>query len=464
MRFKLGVLAPFGLQIGITFLYSSIKYETLESSLIATVGLYIFPIFVMAILSPQFITIMISLRQKIADQIDGELDNLVISDGYGQEEGRTQLIENRFPSVGDVQTIGENIKSKLTPLLTERAVNSYQDNFYSRIGEFRQERSLEYFETMVLFAGLSMIFFIVNLLVVIIISFTSLDIYFIELNQIESTGITVNLVSIFGFGIVLTYYILEFAGRKVMYYLAYSVPVLFNEASEEQYLRRETIRSVVNYNFDNLIDRRNQRAIQSEISEVLARELNSLLAEEIMITARSEFARKLAWREYSKLIEYDILSKNKDEQSCLELLSIGEKVGPVKLDENHLLGLHSDVIYITNARNKWKELGEETRAFVYFQLYRVIEFVLKQAYLSLNLLKEDTEFNLFNAINDFYELGYMTKKEKNELHNLRYRRNRLMHEIGASLDVSQNSLEVSIDALESVLQKIKENSEDEINS
>ena len=248
-----------------------------------------------------------------------------------------------------------------------------------------------------------------------------------------------------------------------MYYLPYAVPILFSEKAEEQYLRRETIRSLVDYNFDNLIDRSKQRAIAKQIDEVMSTELNPLLTQEIMIVGRTEFAQKLAWREYSKLIKQDILSNPGEEKRLIEKLSVGERIGPIQIDEKNLLGLHSDVEYINYSREHWSDLNDETRIFVYFQLYRVVEFIIKQISLSMGLHKEEHEFNLYNTINTLFEKNYLDEVGKDELHNLRYRRNRLMHKVGASLEVSLSNMRVCIDALDTILENFHNESLNTIN-
>jgi hypothetical protein len=230
--------------------------------------------------------------------------------------------------------------------------------------------------------------------------------------------------------------------------------VLFDEPNEEQYLRRETIRSLINYNLDNLADRRDQRRVSASIQNAIDSILEPLLRDEILITARTEFAQKLAWREYSKLIQSDFYDEEILGSNYLERLILGEKIGPVQLNEKDLLGLHSDLEYINKQLGQWSELNEESRAFVYFQLYRIVEYIFRDIFIVLKLPNDDTDFNLYDSINFLHANNYLSDDGKTAMHNLRYRRNKLMHEPGVSLDVSRENIEEVIDEVNKILTKL----------
>ncbi|MHA2252423.1 MAG: hypothetical protein ACXAD7_18800 [Candidatus Kariarchaeaceae archaeon] len=462
MRVKLGIFGPLLLEVGILFLYSTIRYQVLDRALVAWVVLLLFPSLFLTVLAPFIITKFAKLESKLALRLDTELDNLVLADrGYeSKDETRTLMREQIFLQDAHKTTIGKSIKVKLIPLLLKRALRHYKDTFYSRSTKTRPTNSLEYFESLTLFSSLTSILLSLNILVVWTMHFTDVDLYFIKLDKVETPGITISLSIIFILMLILTYSLFLYARERLLSYLPYVVPILFNEPVDEQYLRRETIRSIVSYNMDNLVDRRDQKKYKDLFSSAIDELLTPLVRDEFLITARTEFAHKIAWREYSS-IQNSGKPTDDAQKTPLERLFHGDRIGKLRLDEKDLLGLNSDLDYISSNLQKWDALNNEERTIVYFQVYRLIEFIYREITLSLDLLLEDSEYNLYNSITALFEIGYLTKDDKKNLHNLRYRRNKLMHEPGIRLDVSNVSVLEILSTLNSTLELIGIEKEEE---
>lgn len=456
MRVKLGIVGPLYLQVAILYLYSTIRYSTLDRSLFVLIVIFMFPTLILSVLAPFLISTFANLPKRIKDRLDHELDTLLISNSYKDyDESRTLLVPQPF-LIDMNPKISDSIKEKLVPPLTQRAIAHYKDNFYSRNERINPVRSLEYFESLVLFSLISMILFTIDLIILLLMNLRDVPLYIIVLDKISDPEIIL-IFSIIGISaIVLSYSLFRYSRERMIYYLPYVVPILFNEPGDEQYFRRETIRSLMSYNLDNLIDRNDQKRYRGPLSHAIDELLVPLLRDEFLISARREFASKIAWRDYYRIINEEQREGTTDHGlTYLERLLMGQSVGKIKLNEKDLLGLHSDLGSIMDQVVIWGKLSSEKRIMLYFQLYRLIEYVLKDIVVCLNLaLEEDDENNLYGALKTLYGIGYIDDNGKRALNDLRYRRNKLMHEPGITLDVSVQSITEILDIVNSLLEDL----------
>lgn len=466
MRVKLGILGPLYLQVAILFLYSTIRYQILDRSLVVVILLLLFPSLILTVLAPFIISIFANLNGRLESRLSSELDDLIRSERSWepQEESKTLMIEELFLGDSHKSEVSDSIKNKLVPLLSKRSLAHYKDNFYSRTEKIKPVRSLEYFESLVLFASINSILFLFDIIVVWIMNYKSLPFYFIRLDKIEDPNITISITIFLLLGLAFSYMLFFYARERLIHYLPYVVPILFHEPEDEKYFRRETIRSLTSYNLDNLIDRRDQKKYRESLGFALDELLVPLLRDEFLISARSEFASKIAWREFASIIQSEGKFSGNQTKSLLERFLLGEKIGPVKLNEKDLLGLYSDQEYIKDQLYKWEALSREKRMIVYFQLYRLTEFIFREITLGLNLIPEDEEYNLYNSIKTLFGVAYLSEEDKKILNNLRYRRNKLMHEPGISLEVSAQSVSDVIATITHILEILQSEDNEELST
>lgn len=454
MKIKLGILVPFLLQIGILLMYQAIRYQNIDSPLIVVILLTIFPSFLIYVWAPFILIYFLKLRETISSRLNEEYDRLIgstLKEYRPIEESRTILNESgKFNLSSDQDLISATIKSRIIPQLTDGAITSYKDNYYSRDLEIHQERSVEYFEALTLFSILTSAFFMLDLVLVWVMGFTTIDLYFIVLDQIEEIGIVIALSLIFIILIVFSILLFYQTKKRLIHFIPYVVPIAFNEDPEEQYIRRESIRSIMDYNFDNIIDRSVQRKHAQLINDTMSDLVRSLLRDEITISARTQLARKLAWKEYSRLIVSEEVKKS----SLLELLLLGEQIASVKLNDEHLIGLNSDYELIQDELSDWKNRDPDSHLITYFRLYRVIEFVFRAISNSLSLISPDEEYNFFKIIKILEDKKLLSNAEATTLHNLRQRRNQLMHEPGVTIDTSRKVIEKTLKVADSILKKM----------
>ena len=456
MKIKLGIIVPFLLQIGVLLMYQAIRYQIIDSPLLVVVLLTIFPSFLIYVWAPFILIFFLNLKETIGIRLNAEYDKLIgstLKEYRPIEESRTMLNEKgRFNLSSDQEIISDTIKSRIIPQLTAGAITTYKDNYYSRDLEIHQERSVEYFEALTLFSILTGAFFLFDLILVWIMALTSIDLYFIVLDQIEEIGIVIALSLIFIILTVFSLLLFFHTKKRLIHFIPYVVPIAFNEDPEEQYIRRESIRSILDYNFDNIIDRSVQRKHSSLINDTMSNLIQSLLRDELIISSRTQLARKLAWKEYSRLIVSEEVKKG----TLLELLLLGEPIAGVRLNDEHLIGLNSDYELIQDELGDWKNRDPDSHLITYFRLYRVIEFVFREISNSLSLISPDEEYNFFKIIKILEDKKLLSKAEATILHNLRQSRNQLMHEPGVTIDTSRKVIEKTVKVADSILGKMVE--------
>ncbi len=459
MKIRLGIILPFLLQIGILLMYQAIRYQIIDGPILVVILLTIFPSFLIYVWAPFILIFFLNLKETINIRLNSEYDKLIgstLKEYRPIEESRTMLNESgRFNLSSDQELISDAIKGRIIPQLTAGAITSYKDNYYSRDLEIHQERSIEYFEALTLFSILTGAFFLFDLVLVWIMSLTTIDLYFIVLDQIEEIGITLALSFIFIVLIVFSILLFFHTKKRLIHFIPYVIPIAFNEDPEEQYIRRESIRSILDYNFDNIIDRSVQRKHASLINDTMSDLIQSLLRDEVIISSRTQLARKLAWKEYSRLIVSEEVKKS----SLLELLLLGESIAGVRLNDEHLIGLNSDYELIQDELGDWKNRDPDSHLITYFRLYRVIEFVFREISNSLSLISPDEEYNFFKIIKILEDRKLLSNAEATTLHNLRQRRNQLMHEPGVTIDTSRKVIEKTIKVADSILGKMDKNEE-----
>ncbi|MHA2278795.1 MAG: hypothetical protein ACXAC2_23700, partial [Candidatus Kariarchaeaceae archaeon] len=153
MRVRLGIFGPLYLQVAILFLYSTIRYQILDRSLVVVILLLLFPSLILTVLAPFIISLFANLNGRLQTRLSSELDELIRSERSYEthEESRTLMIEKLFLGDNYKNEVNDSIKKKLVPLLSKRALAHYKDNFYSRSEKINPVKSLEYFESLVLF-------------------------------------------------------------------------------------------------------------------------------------------------------------------------------------------------------------------------------------------------------------------------------------------------------------------------
>ncbi len=350
--------------------------------------------------------------------------------------------------------ITKRVNEKLIPLLTSRAIESYQNNFYSRENKIQAEVSLNYFESLFHFAILNGVFFIINTILLIRMKFASVNLYFIKLDKIDEFGIFIGLLIIFLSVVILSVFIFRFSITRIEIFLPYVLPILFTENKDEKYLRRQTIRSLLSFDMDNLLERRDQHKYGKLINSSIEKLVEPLLNEELLITASKEFAHKIAWREYSALIQNDLIDKGFWQSTPLERLFIGLKIGDLQIDYKDLFGMNSDLEFILDILNNWKKKSKDTKLIAYFRLYRVVEYIIKEIGKVLDIRKESDE-SVYTILKVLYDMKKIDSKQLSMLQELRHRRNKLMHQPGISLQISREVFIENIDILNFLLEGIE---------
>ncbi len=457
MKIKLGIIAPFVLEIGILLLYSSIRYQVIDRSILIIILIFMYPILIAYVLSPFMITFFTQMDKEIEQLLNNEFDILLgsYSDDFSDfEDNRTIIQQNRtilqIKDNIDID-IGKRIRSKLIPILKNHALENYKDTFFSRDIRTNKEYSLEYFEGLTLFSLLTLFFIMFDLTLLILMGFGTYDLYFIVLDHISDPIILLSVSLLFALIGLLSFGLFLYARKRMIAYLPYSIPILFNENTRDQYIRRETLRSILQYNYDNITDRDHQKRFGSIFVRNVDSIVTPLLRDEVIIHARTELARKLAWKEYSEIV---LSEEIKQEKTPLQNLLIGKKIAKLQIKEKFLLGLNSDYEFVLHELHKWTTINDEHKLVAYFKLYRIIEHIFKQIITVYNILDDDGDYNFYNYISEMKHRNLLNENERLQLHNFRHRRNMLMHEPGTELGVSKETILSILEIMNNLLNRL----------
>ncbi len=445
LRISIGMLGPLIFQVLLTMLYSSIRYEEINSRLLLLFLLTIFPLVIMHVISPFLLSYYGRLEDRLEKLFSKGLDQVLLRDDSFIDT-RTKLRESVLLAQEDRKKTAEEIKKVLVPILVKPALDGYKDTFYARDKEVKANDTLDYYESLALFSIYTVVFFTVNLVITWFLKFTSVNLIVIQLDQIEEWNFVYLLTIFFVAGIVLSYLLFGYSIEKMESYLPYAVPNLFYEDPQQNMLRKEQIRSVLSYNLDSLLPRNIQRARKYVIDESINQVAMPLLKEEFLIKSRKNLALKLAFEEYSLILARRMKLREKRGQITeIDRLLLGEKIaGAIQFNNDDLLGLNMDLMYVRSQIADWKELSKEQREMTYIQLYRLIERVIKQICFNLSgeELEVDTpaEVNFFEGLKWLSTNGYMDRDTYSTLNHFRFLRNQVIHEPGTEIQVSSTTL------------------------
>ena len=459
-RIMIGMIGPLLVQLFLAFLYSSIKYQALDTRLFTLFLLFTFPLVLKHVLSPFLLSYIGGFDGRIKKLLNRGLD-LVLDEKSELKGGGSNSQASFGIRENNRQSVIEEIKSSLIPLLIKPALSAYHDTFYSRDTEEKEIRSLEYYESLALYSLFSIIFFVTNIIVVFLLKFTSINFFVLELDFITEWSFVIAVASVFAISIVLNYILLRYSVNKIEQYLPYAVPGIFFENPDKSLLRKETIRSLMDYNYDYLVSRGTQKRNRELFDSTKKSILFSILKEEFIIESRKNLALKLAFKEYSLILADKIKEREqKNRKSLLDHVFLGEKLGEHLLFKNHeLLGLNSDLIYVRSQITNWRALAKESKEMTYIQLYRLIERLIKQVYFAFAEIEttdvsEATGVNFFDGIKWLQKENILEKNGYGLLNHFRFLRNKVIHEPGTELEVSSQTLIDVLEEIDNMLQKM----------
>lgn len=453
------MIAPLFFEMSLIFLYSSIRYDLLDPRAILGAIVFFFWIVAMYVMSPFLLVMFGNFERRFGEKITQGLHEVLIPlDTKTKDEPlHSSLNLDLNVAKEEREEVLKSIENSLVPQLSRHAVKYYIDSFYSRDYEKSNRRALdnlEYYESLALFSIYCAFFLLIDIILIWIMKFYTVELFFITLDRIETWNFVYAFSIIFVFGILFLTYAFIHSLPYIDEYVSFTVPIMFRESSMSSFIRKESIRAIVSYNFDNLVSRKEQRQIANTISNTLDHLLHDLLEDELMITSRKRLALKLAWREYAKYLRERVeIKETQGKQRFLDRLLLGEKIGKMQIDESELLGLNSDLSFIRGQLNKWQKLNSAQRTLVFLSLYRITERLIKEAVSSFVDLDEQP-LNFFEQTRVLLEKNILSTSAYDKINEFRYTRNKLIHEPGMSLDVSSNVISQVLTALNQMVGKM----------
>lgn len=352
--------------------------------------------------------------------------------------------------------IVEEIEEELVPLLLTPALDHYRDNFYLRSADLLEKATAEYYESLVLFAIYTFIFMGTDLVLIWMMKYGSIDFIVITLDQITNIWFSRLLLGTLIIIMGLSLYLARYALRELEKFFPFIVPYLFYEPAEDSLLRKESIRNIAAYNYDNLLTRKEQYLYKELLQQVQQRILSPLLFKEISIESRRTLAARFAFQKYSSILAAKLEQREQHGQNTkIDRLLLGESIGELQLAHESLLGLNADFMFVRKQLGNWNALDELQHQLTFLYLYRICEVIIRAAgNLFIAISEESSETNYYESIRLLKDNKVINLKDYGNLNNFRYLRNKLIHEPGVSINVSQSSLQDILRALHNLLDNL----------
>lgn len=458
IRLIIGIIAPILFEVSLVFLYSSIRYVLDFRAILGGIVLF-FWVVALYVISPFVLVRFGNFEQRFAEIISQGLHQaLTVSESTGGDDpSQSSLSLDLNVAKAEQEIVMKSIEENLVPQLARSSINYYTDTFYSR--DYSKSNrtalmNLEYYESIALLSLFTMFFLVLDFLLLFVMKFTSIEMIFITLDKIENWGFVQTLAIYFAIAFAIMYTAFRHSLPFIDEYVSYTIPIMFRESEMSAFIRRESIRSIVSYNFDNLISRKEQKRVKDTIDNTMEHLLHDLIEDELMIASRRKLALKLAWREYSKLLSERLeMREKKGKQRYLDRLLLGEKIGFMQIDESELLGLNSDLSFIRDQLNNWGKLNSAQRMVIFLSLYRITERIVKEAVSGLVDLEENP-LNFYEQTRYLLEKDLITVSAYDKINEFRYTRNKLIHEPGVSIDVASNTITQVLSALNQLVGNI----------
>ncbi|RMG32442.1 MAG: hypothetical protein D6732_13370 [Methanobacteriota archaeon] len=459
IRLIIGVLTPILFEVSLIFLYSSIKYDTIDFRAVLGGIVLFFWVVALYVISPFVLVKFGKFEKRFGAIIREGLHQALITGENTATSDPTQssLSLDLNVAKAEQEIVMKSIEENLIPQLAKSSVNFYTDTFYAR--DYTKSNrtaimNLEYYESIALLSLFTMFFLLLDFLLLFIMKFTSIDFIFITLDQISNWGFFFTLTFYFVVSFLVMFIAFRHSLPFIDEYVSYTIPIMFRESEMSSFIRRESIRSIVSYNFDNLISRKEQKRAKDVIESTMDHLLHDLLEDELMISSRRKLALKLAWREYSKLLSAKVEEREKKgKHRYLDRLLLGERIGSMQIDESELLGLNSDLSFIRDQLNRWGKLNSAQRTVIFLSLYRITERIIKEA-VSVFVDLEENPLNFYEQTRYLLEKDLISVSAYDKINEFRYTRNKLIHEPGVSINVASNTITQVLSALNQLVGNI----------
>ncbi len=458
IRVGFGLILPLLLEILIYIVYTGLRTGDFQFSAILLYTFLVIPILFLYLLTPKLLFQIGGVKNHITRNLTSNYDDIFLKPRkFRFQEKAVPLISMEIKLKADEQELLERkIKRELIPELSKEAQNQYSQNFIDRSHTTRNEKLLTYNESLFLFSLVSSSLLLFNFILVIIMSFASIKLDFIELDQISNLINVIIFASVFGILLGFSIYLLYVSSRNLCSLIPRVLPIIYFEPEEEREKRILQILAIAEFPISNLFVRRTQRELFGIIDEAKKQLLFTKLVETISWYSRDEMAKSIAWKLYKEVLEeIQIPEETRDKiEKQFMFDPLAHLISSQILTSNEEQAIKADIDYIKEKIVKWDKIRSEEQTLSFLLIYRSLETIFRRSLSSIKTEIGDDEINFLKLIDILEKNKMLTKDEVTLLHEIRFKRNLLFHEPGKSIDIGKNTMEKLLMLINEVLDRL----------
>jgi len=460
IRIGFGLVFPFLIEVFIYIIYTGLRTQDFQFSALLLIIFVIIPILFLYLAAPRIIFRWGRVRNNIDLNLKSNLQNVFLKPrSFSLKDKAVPLKDMELKlSKKEEKLLVTRIKTKLIPEITKEAENQYAQNFVDRSHTTRNERLLTYNESLYLFSLVSSAILAINLILIVILRWTSIELDFVTLDQIVNNTNIIIFSCIFAFLMAFSIFLSISSSKKMCELIPQVLPIIYYESEEEREKRLTQIKAIAEFPISNLFVRRTQKELASSIEEAKKNLLLTILTETISWYYRDEMAKATAWNLYKEMLEDLQISEETKEKIEKQF-----KYDPtLELISSHILtseeeqAIKADLDYINEKIENWNKIRSEEQTLSFLLIYRSLETIFRRTLSFISTQPEQEEVNFLKLIDILEKDKILSKSDVSLLHEIRFKRNLLFHEPGKTLDLGKQTMEKLLIVIKDILDKIKE--------
>ena len=458
IRVSFGLVLPLFLEILIYIVYTGLRTGDFQFSAILLYTFLVIPILLIYLLTPKLLFQVGGVKKHIIQNLKSNYDEIFLKPRkFRFQDKAVPITDMEFKLKKEENALLERkIKNSLIPELSKEAQNQYSQNFIDRSHTTRNEKLLTYNESLFLFSLVSSALLFLNLILVIILSFTSIELDFITLDQLTNAVNVTIFASIFGLLLLSSLYLLYATSKSLCSLIPRVLPIIYYEPEEEREKRITQILAIAEFPISNLFVRRTQRELFGVIDEAKKQLLFAKLVETISWYYRDEMAKSIAWKMYKEVLEEMQLPEETKEkiERQFKYDPLAHLISSNILTSDEEQAIKADIDYIKEKIVIWDKIRSEEQTLSFLLIYRSLETIFRRSLSSLDTASDTEDVNFLKLIDILEKNGLLTKDEVTLLHEIRFKRNLLFHEPGKSIDIGKNTMEKLLMLITSLLDRL----------
>ncbi|MBY9001467.1 MAG: hypothetical protein KGD64_11155, partial [Candidatus Heimdallarchaeota archaeon] len=388
IRVGFGLVLPLFLEILIYIVYTGLRTGDFQFSAILLYTFLVIPILLIYLLTPKFLFQVGGVKKHIKQNLKSNYDKIFL-------KPRKFRFQDKAVPITDMEIklhkeehalLEQKIKNILIPELSKEAQNQYTQNFIDRSHTTRNEKLLTYNESLFLFSLISSALLLLNLTLVIILRFTSIELDFIVLDQLTNIANVIIFASIFGVLLLSSLYLMYANSKNLCSLIPKVLPIIYYEPEEEREKRITQILAIAEFPVSNLFVRRTQRELFGVIDEAKKQLLFTKLVETISWYYRDEMAKSIAWKLYKEVLEeIQIPEETKEKiEKQFKYDPLSHLISSQILTSDEEQAIKADIDYINEKIVVWDKTRSEEQTLSFLLIYRTLETIFRRSLSSLD--------------------------------------------------------------------------------